>query len=130
MAQDAPQVPPLYIATSGRIGIVKRVDAKAEQLIAELDAPTVLGEVELFCHIPAVATARALSSVQAFALTHQTFETLFAAGHPGLLRFVLNMAKVACHRLAQTDALVCSLMDSENAEAMRRKLQAHKPSSP
>lgn len=129
MAQDAPDVPPLYIVTSGRVGILKRVDSKAQQAIAELDAPTVLGEVELFCHMPAVATARALTRVQAFALTHQTFETLFAAGHPGLLRFVLNMAKVACHRLAQTDALVCSLMDSESAEAMRRKLEAHRPPS-
>lgn len=123
MAQDGPDVPPLYIATAGRVGIFKRIDQKAEQAIAELAAPTVLGEVELFCHMPAVATARALSRVEAFALTHQTFETLFAAGHPGLLRFVLNMAKVACHRLAQTDALICSLLDDENRLVMRRKLE-------
>jgi CRP-like cAMP-binding protein len=126
--QGAPDIPPLLIATVGRIGIVKRREPgtapDAEHMVAQLQAPTVLGEVELFCRTPAVATARALTAVQAFALSPATFERLFAAGHPGLLRFVLNMAKVACLRLVATDALLCTLMADADVSAVRQRLLA------
>lgn len=122
LTQGDKRIPPLYIVTRGKVSITKHTLGEDGYKIAELNAPTVLGEVELFCQIPAVATARAETRVHAFALTPTTFDALFTAGHPGLLRFVLNLAKVACHRLATTDTLLSQLMTHEQVALVHQKI--------
>lgn len=115
--------PPLYIVTQGRVRMSKNGGAD-ERPLAELDSPTLLGEVELFCQLPPVATARALTPVCAFALTRETFERLFAQGHAALMRFIFNVARVACHRLAIADEMMAQVLPSEDLVTMRRRVFA------
>src|SRR5262245_45167293 len=96
--EGGPGPTPLYIATTGRVLISKHAPDDRPRALAELDSPTLFGEIELFCQIPPVATASALTEVSAFALTRETYERLFSAHHQALLRFTYNVARVACHR--------------------------------
>jgi CRP-like cAMP-binding protein len=118
--EGAPTPPPLYIATKGRVLITKRGPDQKERSLAELDGPTLFGEIELFCQIPPVATARALTPVAAFALTRETFDRLFASRHPALLQFTVNVARVACHRLAVSDEIMTRVVGGDDLVNIRR----------
>jgi len=111
---------PLYIATSGKVAITKRSPQGEERRFAELDSPTLFGEIELFCEIPAVATVSAMTQVSAFGLTRETFDRLFHAGHPALMRFTFNVARVACHRLAISDEMMARAATSQDLVNIRK----------
>src|SRR5204862_1778331 len=55
---------PLYIATAGKVLVSKRGPDGKERALAELESPTLFGEIELFCQIPPVCSAKAVSRVQ------------------------------------------------------------------
>jgi len=115
---DSPSV--LYIATSGKVAITKRTPQGHERRFAELDSPTLFGEIELFCQIPVVATATALTTVAAFGLTRTTYDQLFQAGHPAIMRFTFNVARVACHRLAIADEMMARAESSQDLAEVRK----------
>jgi CRP-like cAMP-binding protein len=115
---DAPSV--LYIATSGKVAITKRTPQGEERRFAELASPTLFGEIELFCQIPVVATATALSTVAAFGLTRATYDQLFLAGHPAIMRFTFNVARVACHRLAIADEMMAQAQGGNDLADVRK----------
>jgi CRP-like cAMP-binding protein len=116
--------PPLYIATSGSMEIVKNGPDGKSRLLAELESPTLFGEMELFCQIPAVSTVRATFRVAAFALTRAAFDRLWAASHPALLRFTLNVASVTCARLAIADEMLTHMLDSADLAKLRQTVFA------
>ena len=121
---------PLYIATTGRVAISKNTTVPgAERNLAELDSPTLFGEIELFCQIPPVATARAITPVNSFMLTRPTFDRLFAAQHGPLLQFTFNVARVACHRLAIADEMLTHVLSGEDLVKLRRAVFARMGSS-
>ena len=70
---------PLYIATSGKIMITKIAPGGHQRNLADLESPTLFGEIELFCQIPPVCSARALTNVSAFSLDRPTFDSLFGS---------------------------------------------------
>ncbi len=111
---------PLYIATAGQVEITKLAPDGTERRLAELDSPTIFGEIELFCQIPNVATIRALSPVAAFSLSRPAFDAQFDACHPAITRFTLNVARVACHRLAISDEMLARLLGGEDLVQLRR----------
>lgn len=119
-----PTPQPLYIATSGKILISKRGLNGEERRLAELNTPTLFGEIELFCQIRAVATARALTSVATFTLNRPTFEKLYAAQHPAIMGFTFNVARVACHRLAIADEIMTQFVTGEDLVKIRRTVFA------
>ena len=76
----------LNIATRGRIGIHRRSDDQGRApIVYERKAPTLFGEIELFCGVTSIADVQALTDVEAFELTRATFEELFAQRHPAML---------------------------------------------
>lgn len=115
--EDAPAA--LYIATAGKVAITKRGPQGLERRFAELESPTLFGEIELFCQIPAVASAVAMTRVSAFALDRATFDRLFATGHPALMRFTFNVARVACHRLAISDEMMAQAVGADDLVNIR-----------
>lgn len=116
--------PPLYIATQGTVQLSKHDMHGHERPLAELHAPTLFGEIELFCQIPPVATTRALTRVSSFFLTRTTYDTLFHAKHPAVTSFTYNVARVACHRLAIADTMLAQLLDEENLVNLRQTVFA------
>jgi CRP-like cAMP-binding protein len=120
MQEGDPLPPPLYIATRGRVLISKKSNGDSERALAEFEAPTLFGEIELFCQIGPVATVRAISDVDAFALDLETFDRLFRERHAALMRFIFNVARVACHRLAIADEMMARVLASEDLVRLRR----------
>lgn len=115
-------IPSLYIATAGRLRISKLAPDGTPCDLAELSAPTIFGEIEFFCGIPPVCTAKAVSRLAAFRLNRQTFDDLFEAKHPALLQFTFNMARVACHRLAIADEMLADRLSGEDLVEMRKSV--------
>ncbi len=116
--------PPLYIATAGSLSISKRGPDGKGRALADLEAPTLFGEIEFFCQIPAVSTVRAVYRVAAFALSRPAFDQMFAASHPALMRFTLNVASVACARLVVADEILTHMLDSTDLAKMRQMVFA------
>ena len=116
--------PPLFIATYGDVVITKRAKGGHQRLLAELHSPTLFGEVELFCQIPPVATARAGSRLNCFALSKEKYHALYDARHPAVVAFTFNVARVACHRLAVADAMLAQILDDEDLVTLRRHVFA------
>ena len=116
--------PPLYIATSGSVEILKRGPDGKSRVLAELESPTLFGEIELFCQIPAVSTARAVYRVSAFVLSRTAFDRMFKASHPALMRFTLNVASVTCARLTIADEMLTHMLDSADLAKLRQMVFA------
>jgi CRP-like cAMP-binding protein len=116
--------PPLFIATRGDVIITKHTKKHSDRVLAELHSPTLFGEIELFCQIPPVATATAQTRLSCFKLTRKQYDMLFDAQHPAIMSFTLNVARVACHRLAVADAMLAQFLDDEDLAAMRRSVFA------
>lgn len=113
------QTIPFYIVTRGTVAVEKFGPDDVPRPIAELGAPTVLGEIELFCDLPAVSTVRALSRVSAFTMDRQTFSALRDSHNHAIGQFVFNVARVACHRLAVADQILAARPASDDLPKMR-----------
>lgn len=120
-ARDAQR---LLIVTHGRVRLSKRSPAGKERELAEITAPTLFGEIELLCGLPAVCTARAATDVSAFALDRPTFDQLFAEKHAALTSFCCNVARVACHRLAIADTMLAQVLGDADLVKLRRRVFA------
>jgi CRP-like cAMP-binding protein len=112
----------LWVVTSGRLAISKSSPGGGVRRLAELDAPTLFGEIELFCDVPPVCSVEALTSVAAFALDASTFEAMAEANSPMLVRFAVNVARVACHRLAIADEMLAQVLTDEDLCDLRRRV--------
>ena len=110
---------PLFIVTRGKVAVEKNGPDNQMRILAELEAPTVLGEIELFCELPAVSTVRALTRVSAFVLERSTFNLLRDRHNGAIGQFVFNVARVACHRLAVADQLLAARPVNENLPQLR-----------
>ena len=119
MTEGDPAPSPLYIATNGRVVISKRGTQDQPRAIAELDSPTLFGEIELFCQIPAVATVRALTNVGTFVLNRSTFDRLFEAHRPRSI-FLFSMWRVLHPSLAIADEMLAQVLTNEDLVNMRR----------
>ncbi len=119
--EDQTNLSALYIVTRGQLELLKRAPDGPMRLAA-LHAPTLLGEVELFTQVPAVATVRTLTEIDSFALSREAFETLMDEHHPAMLRFTYNVARVACHRLAVADTMLARKLGAVDLAELRRQI--------
>jgi CRP-like cAMP-binding protein len=116
--------PLLHIATNGRVTLSKINPAGETRSIAQLDSPTLFGEIEFFCQIPAVCSTVAQTRVSAFTLDRKTFKSLYDTRHRGILAFTFNVARVACHRLAIADEMLTHVLEGEDLCNLRRTVFA------
>ncbi|MEZ4272269.1 MAG: cyclic nucleotide-binding domain-containing protein [Myxococcota bacterium] len=112
----------LFIATRGKVLISKKAPDGQVRRLAELSGPTLFGEIELFCELPSVCTAQAISQVDAFKLDRPTFDRLFAAKNEALMIFTFNVARVTCHRLAIADEMLTRVLADEDLSALRESI--------
>ena len=77
-----------------------------------LCAKPTLSEKSSFCGVTSIADVKAITDVEAFELTRETFSAL-CQRHPAMTQFVFNVAKVASHRLMISDAMLLKLDDGK-----------------
>src|SRR5690606_8740092 len=123
--QGASAPPPLYIATHGPVVLTKTDESGKIHNLAQLQAPTVFGEIGFFCQTSPFITATALGDVAAFSLSRKVFDELIALNHPATMRFVHNLARVVCHRLAVADEMLTEMVrDGDDLAALRKTIFA------
>ena len=103
---DRPQG--LFLLVKGTVEIVKEVDGDGE-VIATIDAPTVLGEMSLILAREASATVRAKTACEFRLLTRVQFERLISEDSLGAYKVVLALAEVIARRLYRMDEKVLEL---------------------
>jgi CRP/FNR family transcriptional regulator, cyclic AMP receptor protein len=104
----------LFVLTSGRVEVWKRIRGGDDRLLAEIDATderTVVGERGLLGERGASATVRAASPVEAIKISRRTFRRMISEGRPAAFRLSYRIARTLAHRLTN--------LDEEVVEAIR-----------
>jgi len=104
----------LFVLTSGRVEVRKRIPGSGDRLLAEIDATgerTVVGERGLLGESGASATVRAASRVETIKIPHQTFRRMISEGRPAAFRLSYRIARTLAYRLTR--------LDEEVVEAIR-----------
>jgi CRP-like cAMP-binding protein len=104
----------LFVLTSGRVEVRKRIPGGGDRLLAEIDAAgerTVVGERGLLGESGASATVRAASRVEVIKIPHETFRRMISEGRPAAFRLSYRIARTLAYRLTR--------LDEEVVEAIR-----------
>lgn len=99
----------LYMLTGGTVDIVKTAPGGGAQVIATLDAPTLLGEMSLLTDRPHSASVRAATDCEFWVLTRPQFLRLLESESLAAYKVVLTIAEVLARRLYRMDEKVVEL---------------------
>ena len=104
----------LFVLTSGRVEVRKRIPGGGDRLLAEIDATgerTVVGERGLLGESGASAAVRAASRVEAIKISRDTFRRMVSEGRPAAFKLSYRIARTLARRLTH--------LDEEVVEAIR-----------
>jgi CRP-like cAMP-binding protein len=99
----------LMLLLQGRVEIFKHGPDGQRQSLANLEAPTLLGEMSLITDRPASATVMAVAECEFQLLTKAQFQRLIAADNIAAYKLVVIIAGVLAERLARLDRKVLEL---------------------
>lgn len=99
----------LVFLLQGSVEIFKHGPDGQLQLLAKVDAPTLLGEMSLITDRPSSATVIALSECELQLLTKAQFQRLIAGDSIAAYKLVVILAGVLAERLASLDRKVLEL---------------------
>jgi len=85
--------------------------------LATLNAPTVLGELELISHEVASARVEAVTQVLVYLLPRSAFDSMIDEGDAAVSKMVRNIARVVIQRLRETNQQMVSLMDERMGDS-------------
>ena len=109
---DRPQG--LFVLVKGTVEIVKEAGGGGE-ILATINAPTVLGEMSLILAREHSATVRAKTACEFRLLTRPQFERLITEDNLGAYKVVLALAEVIAKRLYRMDEKVLELRGRHDA---------------
>jgi CRP-like cAMP-binding protein len=99
----------LMLLLQGKVEIFKHGPDGQRQSLANIDAPTLLGEMSLITDRPASATVMAVAECELQLLTKAQFQRLIAADNIAAYKLVVIIAGVLAERLARLDRKVIEL---------------------
>ncbi len=70
-----------------------------EVVLVELQAPAIVGELELLTGQPRTASVRAMSPARVLAISHETIQTRIDDGDPAVLKVVYAISRLIAGRL-------------------------------
>ncbi len=104
----------LYFVCEGKLRISQRRDSEHEdQVITYLNAPTVVGEMELLSGRSSVSTVTADEPVIGYILEHSTFQDLLNKGRPAISKMLRNVGQVLVLRLVAANKRFLKLKDPD-----------------
>jgi CRP/FNR family cyclic AMP-dependent transcriptional regulator len=121
----------LFVLTSGRVEVSKRVTGYGDRVLARIDAAegrTVVGERGLLGESRASATVRAASPVETIMIPRETFRRMVAEGRPAAFKLSYRIARTLARRLTRLDEEVVETIreletrGETDLEAFRDKL--------
>src|SRR5947208_14237791 len=90
----------------GRVEIFKHGADGQRELLAKIDAPTLLGEMSLITDRPTSATVMAVAECELQLLTRAQFQRLIASDSLAAYKLVVVIAGIIAERLGQLDRKV------------------------
>jgi CRP-like cAMP-binding protein len=90
----------VFFISDGRLEVFGRDEHGREHVLAEIQAPAVVGEVEFLTREPRAASVRAKTPVRGFAISGDRMRERLEAGDPVTSRVFFSMARVLARRLA------------------------------
>jgi CRP-like cAMP-binding protein len=99
----------LMLLLQGKVEVLKHGPDGQRQSLANIDAPTLLGEMSLITDRPASATVMAVAECELQLLTKAQFQRLIAADNIAAYKLVVIIAGVLAERLARLDRKVIEL---------------------
>lgn len=102
----------LFVLTSGRVEIRKRVSGHGDRLLAILDASnekTVVGERGLLSDREASATVRAREKAEAVKIPSQKFRMMIADGRIAAYKLIYRIARILAERMARNNEVIVEI---------------------
>ena len=121
----------LYVLTSGTVEVYKRVLPGRRQLLATIEAPSVVGEMGLLTEPRAAATVAAKTAVEAQTIPRDRFLAMLDADSPTACKVVYELGRTLAERMAKTDESIAEIIvqlerarrrDSRDLNVFRDKL--------
>ena len=121
----------LYVLTSGRVEVRKRLAGDRDRLLAEIEAagePTVVGERGLLGESGASATVTAANDVGGIKIPRETFRRMISEGRPAAFKLSYRISRTLARRLTRLDEEVVEAIrelerrGETDVEAFRDKL--------
>ena len=91
----------MYILVEGKAEVVKRLPGGDTTRLAELEAPTVFGEMALIDKFPRSASVVTQTDTMLFQINLQAFNELRSSLHPSAFKVLREIAPTLCLRLRQ-----------------------------
>ena len=104
----------LFLFRSGHLRVSQKGEkgGPAARALAELEAPTVVGELELLSGSPGAATVVATTAASGALFSADAFARLVDAADPVVTKLLRNIARVLAQRLLATNKRVGTLLAS------------------
>lgn len=99
--QDDSPAKAAFIITSGVVQVTRKVK-KSDREIATLPAGSIVGEIALFSNSTRTATAKALTAVEAIAITRDELEKIKAADPAVAYEIATAMLEIVAERMHST----------------------------
>ncbi len=115
----------LICVTEGRLRVTKADNKGKEHKLVELEAPTVIGEMELITGQSSSASVIAETPIKAVMITHEYFEKIIGSGDPLVAKVMRNIARVIAIRMNEANTRFVSTLKPERArefEEFKQKL--------
>lgn len=106
---DAPDG--LYVLAKGTVEVVKQT-AGCPLVVAQLEAPSVFGEMELLAHDDGRSAAvRTTSTIVTGFLPAQVFDAKLRENNLAALHIAVNLGRIACQRLRTTTRKLATISE-------------------
>ena len=102
----------LFVLTSGRAEVRKRVSGHSDRLLTVLSAANanvLIGERNLLSNREASATVRALEKIEAIKIARERFEAKITEERPAAYKLAYRLACVLAERIADTNESVAQI---------------------
>jgi CRP/FNR family cyclic AMP-dependent transcriptional regulator len=115
----------MYVLTSGKVEVYKRVPNADDRLLATIDAGsgTVVGERGLLGRSGASATVRAVEEVEAIRLPRQTFRAMISEGQPAAYKLAYQISRTLARRLTRLDEEIARAIRELERESQETDLE-------
>lgn len=100
----------LYILTSGTVEVYKRLLPGRGQLLATIEAPSVVGEMGLLTEPKAAASVVAKTGIEAYAIGRDPFLSLLEKDSPAACKVVYELGRTLAERMAKTDDSIAEII--------------------
>lgn len=103
----------LFVLSSGRVEVHKRVPGRGDRFLAVLDATNeraLVGELSLFDDRGATATVRARGEAEVVKIPRETFRAMIREGRPAAYKLAYRISYVLAKRLARLNEEVVEVV--------------------